>query len=78
MYRFGFLINHHQFVYILMFSYTQPVDGLLNAETCNWAYITKKHLPYILESNPHPFYSFRGLKNQMQIRFAVESWILKK
>jgi hypothetical protein len=24
--------------------------------------------PYILESNPHPFYSFRGLKNQMRIR----------
>jgi len=23
---------------------------------------------YILESNPHPFYSFRGLKNQMRIR----------
>jgi len=32
--------------------------------------ITQLHywLPYILESNPHPFYSFRGLKNQMQIR----------
>jgi hypothetical protein len=28
-------------------------------------------LPYILESNPHLFYSFRGLKNQMRIRFAV-------
>jgi hypothetical protein len=24
-------------------------------------------LLYILESNPHPFYSFRGLKNQMRI-----------
>jgi len=35
-------------------------------------------IPYILESNPHPFYSFRRLKNQMRIRFAVESWILKK
>jgi len=23
--------------------------------------------PYILESNPRPFYSFRGLKNQMRI-----------
>jgi len=35
-----------------------------------------------LESNPHTFYSFRGLKNQMRIRFrirfAVESWILEK
>jgi hypothetical protein len=27
-------------------------------------------LPYILESNAYPFYSFRGLKNQMRIRFA--------
>jgi len=35
-------------------------------------------LPYIFEYNPHPFNSFRGLKNQMRIRFAVESWILEK
>ena len=27
-------------------------------------------LAYILESNPHPFYSFRRLKNQMQNRIA--------
>ena len=27
-------------------------------------------VPYILESNPHPFYSFRGLKNRMRIRIA--------
>jgi hypothetical protein len=27
-------------------------------------------LSYILESNPHPFYSFRGLKIQMRI--AIE------
>jgi hypothetical protein len=26
--------------------------------------------PYILKSNPHPFYSFRGLKNQMRITIA--------
>jgi len=30
----------------------------------------EKLLPYILESNPNPFYSFRGLKNQMRIRIA--------
>jgi hypothetical protein len=36
------------------------------------------YLPYILESNPHPFCSFRGLKHQMRIRIAVESWILEK
>jgi len=28
------------------------------------------YIPYFLESNPHPFYSFRGLKNQMLIRIA--------
>ena len=28
------------------------------------------HVPYILESNPHPFYSSRGLKNQMRITIA--------
>jgi hypothetical protein len=27
-------------------------------------------IPYIVESNPHPFYSFRGLQNQMRIRIA--------
>ena len=27
-------------------------------------------LPYILESNPHPFYSFRGLRNEMRITVA--------
>jgi hypothetical protein len=33
-------------------------------------------VPYILESNPHPFYSFRGLKNQMRIRieYGLDSW----
>ena len=36
------------------------------------------YIPYNLESNPYPFYSFRGLKTQMRIRFAVESWILEK
>ena len=40
--------------------------------------IRVNQIPYILESNPHPFYSFRGLKNQMRIRFAVVSWILEK
>jgi len=27
-------------------------------------------VPYILESNPHSFYSFRGLKNHMWITIA--------
>jgi hypothetical protein len=29
-----------------------------------------KELPHILKSNPHPFCSFRGLKNQMRITIA--------
>ena len=29
-----------------------------------------RELPYILESNPHPSYSFRGLKNQTWITFG--------
>jgi hypothetical protein len=33
-------------------------------------HVYKMKLPYILESNAHPFCSFRGLKNQMRIRFA--------
>ena len=44
----------------------------------------RPEIPYILKSNLQTFYSFRGLKksdadyNRMQIRFAVESWILEK
>ena len=32
--------------------------------------VVDQYIPYILNSNPHPFYSFRGLKIQMQIRIA--------
>jgi hypothetical protein len=34
-------------------------------------------IPYMLESNMHPFYSFRGLKTQMRITIAcgLESWL---
>jgi len=32
--------------------------------------MSRTQIPYILESNPHPFYSFSGLKNQMQIIIA--------
>jgi hypothetical protein len=35
-------------------------------------------IPYILEYNAHPFYSFRGPKSRMRIRFVVESWFLEK
>jgi hypothetical protein len=34
-------------------------------------------IPYILESNPDPFYSFRKLKNHVRIRFMVENWVLE-
>ena len=50
-----------------------------------WCFVSNIHLwvphvkiPYILESNLHPFYSFRGLKYQVRIRIAVVSWILEK
>jgi len=32
--------------------------------------LSEYSLPYNQETNPHPFYSFRGLKNQMRIRIA--------
>jgi len=32
--------------------------------------VTRIKIPCILESNPHTFYSFRGLKNQMRFRIA--------
>ena len=47
----------------------------MSSESCVVLFVqTDRHdeanIPYILESNPHPLYSFRGLKNQMQIRIA--------
>jgi len=33
-------------------------------------HLTPQELLYIHESNPHPFYSFRGLKIQMRIRIT--------
>jgi hypothetical protein len=43
----------------------EPADGI-----CIKNLYYTGTLPYILESNAHPFYSFRGLKNQMRIRIA--------
>jgi hypothetical protein len=52
------------------------------AETCCWEHcewiasqilkyiLLVVYIPYILESNPRPFCSFRGLKNQMRITIA--------
>jgi hypothetical protein len=35
------------------------------------------YIPYNLESNPHRFYSFRGLKNQMRIiiTYGLDLWL---
>ena len=41
--------------------------GWINPRQCS---ITGHTIPYIFESNPRSFYSFRGLKNQMRIRIA--------
>jgi hypothetical protein len=56
----------------------QLFTGKHTLEKCWENNIKVYQIPYILKSNPHPFYSFRGLKNQMRIRFVVESWILEK
>jgi len=37
---------------------------------CWWWCCCTEHILYILKSNPHPFYSFIGLKNEMLIRIA--------
>ena len=52
--------------------------GFLCDKVALFGVAVEDYVPYILESNLHPFYSFRGLKNQMWIKFAVESWILEK
>jgi len=54
------------------------IDGYWSLKNTHLATFHKFKIPYILESNLHPFYGFRGLKNQTRIRFAVESWILEK
>jgi len=45
---------------------------------CRLSLTLKGKVPYILKSNPHTFYSLRGLKNQMRIRIACglnsQSW----
>jgi hypothetical protein len=47
--------------------------GFLFFQSLLFLYVSKClmiELPYILESNPHPFYGFRRLKNQMRIIIA--------
>ena len=54
-YFLNFLVCVYKYIYIYIYIHTYTH--------------THTHT-YILESNPHPFYSFRGLKNQMRIRIA--------
>jgi hypothetical protein len=52
-----------------------PLSLSLSLSLSIYIYI---YIPYILESNLHPFYSFRGLKMQMRIRFGILSRSLAK
>ena len=73
------LIQHLKRMRRILFSFVACRVVLYFSTLCNKRHnFRKKNALYIFESNPHPFYSFRGLKNQMLIRFAVESWILEK
>ena len=52
---------------------TNKAAKAIPVHSCSLEFITTLFLIqilYILEYNPHPFYSFRGLKNQMRIRIA--------
>jgi hypothetical protein len=51
---------------ILWHFHSHNVQYLCSSWIVNCTY----KVPYILESNPHPFYSFRGLK----IRCGLDSW----
>ena len=55
-------LSHHLFSKDSLHIYAQRVHQVARLKT--------EKLPWILESNPHTFYSFRGLKNQMRIRFG--------
>jgi hypothetical protein len=66
--------QHTFFKHILCYSpHSTALDHILYTEIhCCYGHpsVQKQDLPYILESNPHPFCSFRGLKSQMQFRIA--------
>ena len=56
-YKRGFAVISNLSVFVFNVSFSDAISCYDN-------------IPYILESNPQPFYSFRGLKNQMRIRIA--------
>ena len=74
--------EHAKLTLFFIFTYAPCILHIVFISANNAQYVFYHNnnyiTPYILQSNPHTFYSFRGLKNQMQIRFAVESWILEK
>ena len=82
--RRRFPVAHGEILLTMPFQFRRSVVGLMlihfpSIYACAWIIINvDPPVSYILESNPHPFYSSRGLKNQMRIRFAVVSWILEK
>jgi hypothetical protein len=62
---------------ILLYHARGYLNAVVYARTVNTRKVVLRRLfnaarriPYILESNAHPFYSFGGLKNQMRVRFA--------
>jgi hypothetical protein len=44
------------------------IQATFGSQIMHYALRMELYIPYILESHPHPLYSFRELKNQMQIR----------
>jgi len=59
-------------------THTKHTHTKLIFRSTTWQSSKTTTIPYIHESNPHPFYSFKGLKNQMRIRitcrFYSRSW----
>ena len=63
----GEFSHWHRFISYLYFRCVWKQVHVCTALSC---YTVEHNIPHILESNPHPFYSFRGLKNQMWITVA--------
>jgi hypothetical protein len=72
------VVLQHQTCGLITVNPTDMTAGEHSIRKLNKIYSEFFNLPYIFESIPHPFYSFRGLKNLMRIIFAVESRILDK
>jgi hypothetical protein len=57
-------------IWLVVFQVSQAYSNTDFTFVLNVRILTLFYVPYIVESNPYPFYSFRGLKNEMQIRIA--------